>query len=756
MIFKYALAVFVLIFCAGKSYSQSVSQEDIDAVMATIASEKNKEKKAALLYKAAGYYVDKEGNYKKDLDKAAVLNKELAFISNDTNYKSGIAQSMLLESRIATERGTAALASQLTKKALDYSLANDLKKESAAIYTLMAMEVAYNDVTKKVAYFQRSALLYKQAGAFYNEAETYSALSILYNSTDDTALSVKYAREALKIKRSIKSNDLFKEFTMLALNLRVQGNYKDALAYALAAERTTENIMPDDQWLSIIYDLLGTICSEFKFYKKSVTYYKKAIGIAKKNDDNEGVYAITLNTARGLYNRGKTAEALEILNSGFKHYPGKECDTEYPAIYILIYCDLKQYDKAKQYYQQLLQCSESNAISHKDHIAREKMYYAMIHYLLHTGQANKTYVYINELKELAKINNDLLNLSQLERVHFQSDSATGKYLSAIQHLKDHKKLNDSLFNSNSRKQFAGLQLKYETEKKDRNIKVLTQQGRLQEAKIYNDTILRYVFTGSLVVLLLFIGLLYNRSRLKQRINKRLQLKQLQINEQNELLKKLLTEKEWLLKEIHHRVKNNLQIVISLLNTQSAYLDNEDALMAIQNSQHRMHAMSLIHQKLYQSGNVARIDMSWYIYELVNYLRECFDSNRRMNFILDTEKVELDVAQAVPLGLILNEAISNAIKYAFPSNNKGVVTITLKNLEESTYQLVIADDGIGLPDGFELENRDSLGMNLMIGLSDQLDGTFKVKNHNGLHVIITFVKNIKLMGSGSSSVSEKEY
>ena len=150
---------------------------------------------------------------------------------------------------------------------------------------------------------------------------------------------------------------------------------------------------------------------------------------------------------------------------------------------------------------------------------------------------------------------------------------------------------------------------------------------------------------------------------------------------------MLIEKEWLLKEIHHRVKNNLQIVISLLNTQSAYVDNEDALLAIQNSQHRMHAMSLIHQKLYQSDNLANIDMSWYIYELISYMRECFDTDNKINFVLDTEKVYLDVAQAVPLGLIINEAISNAIKYAFPADRKGAVKIVLKNIGYNNYELL---------------------------------------------------------------------
>lgn len=258
-----------------------------------------------------------------------------------------------------------------------------------------------------------------------------------------------------------------------------------------------------------------------------------------------------------------------------------------------------------------------------------------------------------------------------------------------------------------------------------------------------------LYIGGCIVLALLVALLISYYRLKQQSNSVLKIKEKEISRQNELIKKLQHEKEWMINEIHHRVKNNLQVVISLLNTQSAYLDNKDAILAIQNSQHRMHAMSLIHQKLYQSENLATIDISWYIYELVNYLSDYFDPERKIDFEIDTEKLELDVAQAVPLGLILNEAISNAIKHAFPENEKGKVKISLKKVHTEANELTIADNGVGLPEDFKFENSNSLGMNLMIGLSDQLDGTFDYKNANGLTIIITFIKNEK-MGSEYSS------
>ncbi len=149
------------------------------------------------------------------------------------------------------------------------------------------------------------------------------------------------------------------------------------------------------------------------------------------------------------------------------------------------------------------------------------------------------------------------------------------------------------------------------------------------------------------LLLVIIGLLINGYRLKQRHNQSLQEKQHEIGHKNQSLEKLLNEKEWLLKEIHHRVKNNLQIVMSLLNTQGAYLQNDAALIAIRDSQHRVQAISLIHKKLYQSDNVGLIFMPHYIHELVDYLMECFDTERKVRFDVTAVPVPGRFASSAP-------------------------------------------------------------------------------------------------------------
>jgi len=211
-----------------------------------------------------------------------------------------------------------------------------------------------------------------------------------------------------------------------------------------------------------------------------------------------------------------------------------------------------------------------------------------------------------------------------------------------------------------------------------------------------------------------------------------------ITHKNNQLQHYLDEKEWLLREIHHRVKNNLQIVMSLLNSQSTYIDNESALTAIHDSQHRVHAMSLIHQKLYGSENVSSIDMSVYIRELVTYLADSFSTGQRIRFEIKIESLEMDVSQAVPLGLILNEAITNSIKYAFPGERSGVISILLSTNTPGHCVLNISDNGIGMPSHFNTKKPGSLGMSLMQGLAEDLNGNFSIENSGGTTIIISFV------------------
>ena len=728
-----SIALIALLLTSVTCFAQIMHEQDLPQIKEKLQIEKDQAKRADLLNRAAVHYLGRDGS-NKDLDSASLYCNASMTISRRLGLKKNIVQNLLLEGQIALKKGNSKLCSKMMHKALNYAHAYGLRNDEARVYRAMVMDMPDDDMLKNIASLKRAISLYEATGAKYDQGETYFELAGIYHNNGGSDSCIKYTKRAIKIKKSIKRNDLYKEYAILAQNFWTQGNYKGALHHALEAEKMAEDQNADGEWLNLIYNLLAVMHSELYDNNSSIAYYKKAIAVARENNDAYGLEAATLNAVMSLYNKGDFDEALQFLDANYS-YSSQDCNVKYSAIYLLLYCEVKKYDKARSYYDQLLRCSGKASITEQ-----KSMYSAMIQYLLKTGQAGKSYPYLDKLRALTGTNQDPFYLREIELTHFEVDSATGNQTGAMKHFINYKSLSDSIFNASSAEQFADLQVKYETDKKVKDIRLLTQQGKLQDEKIRNAGILRYVFLICLAILAVFVGLLYNRSRIKQRTNETLQLSQEKINEQNDELKELLSEKEWLLKEIHHRVKNNLQIVISLLNAQSAQLENKDALMAIQNSQHRMHAMSLIHQKLYQSDSLSTIDMSWYISELVHYLNEGFEaSGRRIRYNLDTEPVELDATQAIPLGLILNEAISNALKYAFTGRSSGKVSISLKAAANDTYRLEIADDGVGLPEGFESIERESLGMDLMIGLTDQLDGTFELQNKDGLAIIVTITK-----------------
>jgi two-component sensor histidine kinase len=248
----------------------------------------------------------------------------------------------------------------------------------------------------------------------------------------------------------------------------------------------------------------------------------------------------------------------------------------------------------------------------------------------------------------------------------------------------------------------------------------------------NSNITRYATSITfLLVALLIFGIIIIRQIRKMKVQQK------EISDQNISLHHMIEEKEILVKEIHHRVKNNLQIITSLLESQSAYLKNE-SLDAIQDTQHRIFAMSLIHQKLYQpEKNEIKINITAYLHELVNYLCESFKTTPRIKFQMDLEPVELDISLAMPIGMILNEAITNSVKYAFPGQREGIINISIKKAGENRLLFSVADNGIGLPDALDINKVNSLGMKLMRGLSDDIAARFSIKNKQGTEITIEF-------------------
>ncbi|TNE48420.1 MAG: PAS domain S-box protein [Deltaproteobacteria bacterium] len=208
--------------------------------------------------------------------------------------------------------------------------------------------------------------------------------------------------------------------------------------------------------------------------------------------------------------------------------------------------------------------------------------------------------------------------------------------------------------------------------------------------------------------------------------------------QEEQLKSSLEEKVVLLKEVHHRVKNNMQIVSSLLYLQAEFITDEHILSLFQESQNRIHSLALVHEQLYKSQDLARIDFAVYVESLAAHLWNSYGGNSLQQEI-DISPIDLTIELAIPCGLILNELVSNARKHAFPNTyqGQGKVTIRLRTPSESEVILIVEDNGIGIPPDEEVEQTQSLGLTLIRTLAKQLRGNVEFFRDNGTKVVLTF-------------------
>jgi two-component sensor histidine kinase len=204
------------------------------------------------------------------------------------------------------------------------------------------------------------------------------------------------------------------------------------------------------------------------------------------------------------------------------------------------------------------------------------------------------------------------------------------------------------------------------------------------------------------------------------------------------LKTSLAEKEMLLKEIHHRVKNNLQVVSSLLYLQSRQIDDKEAFKMFQESQHRVRSMALLHERLYQTGDLASVDLTYYLQRLASYLLRSYrGASQPISLNVNAEPIALGIDEAVPCGLIVSELVSNSLKHAFPDGQEGEITIELSMDPEGRYRLVVGDNGLGLPDDLDFRSTESLGLRLVTKLVEQLEGTIELDSCKGTRFTISF-------------------
>jgi two-component sensor histidine kinase len=247
----------------------------------------------------------------------------------------------------------------------------------------------------------------------------------------------------------------------------------------------------------------------------------------------------------------------------------------------------------------------------------------------------------------------------------------------------------------------------------------------------------HLFLGLLLLILIVAFPVWNLIKTKRVKDQQILILQSEINQLENNASKLVVQNDWLITEMHHRVKNNLQILSSLINSQLSFIKDKVGRDALFNSKHRLYTLSLVHQRLYKNALATNIEMSCCIKELVDYLIDEYNAGDRVKFELDLTPLRVDVAFAIPFGLIVNELATNSLKYAFPDLRSGNVKISLATVNYETYELIYADNGVGLPDDVDFSSARSLGRSLILGLSRQIKADVKVDNSNGLKIKMNF-------------------
>ncbi|MEO8233965.1 MAG: histidine kinase dimerization/phosphoacceptor domain -containing protein [Flavobacterium sp.] len=593
-----------------------------------------------------------------------------------------------------------------------YVLIAFAKKSKSDIFTgkgIMFLGDLYYEMSKE----KEAIGYYKQASYYFKKSNSKEDMAIVYSRVATTYMRFSNYEEG--IKNNLKSIKLFKEIK----NTRGE---------------------------TTVIRSLGDLYMEMKEYSSAKKMYIQALNISKSIDSTSNSPWI----ADNLQELGDFYTAVDSLDTAYNYYikslsifKNISKSRGLPPLYNsmgVMFIKKKQYDKSLYYFNKSLKISRQN--NDEFDISENLKNLGQVHLLQKKMTQSK--VYLDEALTLAlKIDSKQLQLD-IYKIISDYYKAISEYKLSIIYLEKYYLLKETLFNETKSKQITGIQIQYDTEQKEKEIKFLNQKNEIQLLTIAKQKYATELFTIIFIMLLIIVSILFWLFRLKRNANRSLQNKNKEIDNKNvflenaqQKLKLSLQEKEVLLKEIHHRVKNNLQLVNSLLSIQARDSESRmDVKEFLTKSQDRVQSMALIHETLYMSDNLATVNFQEYLEKLVNHLYSAFDIDKTaIEVHMETNNIFLDIEKVIPLGLILTELINNALKHAFILH-KGRIDITLDHDSKNQLRLSVCDDGTGLPENYK-NKASTLGFELVDALTHQLEGKLTVDHTKGTSFTITF-------------------
>ena len=552
--------------------------------------------------------------------------------------------------------------------------------------------------------------------------ESYKKISLAYDYQYKIDSTLIWYNKALKI--ALLSNNyrqLIKLYNQIGIAFFYKTQYDKSLENLYNALKYSEQIN-DSTGIARSCNNIGYISEKQGNSKDALLFFQRALAIGEKINSKRRLIPALYNISKIYF---KTNDNKSGMGALFKALSiSKEIkDTSFMALsysYLAIsYANNNQLEKSNVYLKE--------SLKYRNKVKDKYLYGQLLYDLGATyakmnafDEAEKSYVESIEVNK--SVRPELLLKSYKELSDLYRNNS--QYKTALEYSDKFIALKDSIYNLEKEKAISTIQAKFETEKKERQINQL--KASVQQQKLKRRF---WIWVSALIlfITLFFIFTLFSYKRRSAELERR-----------NKIIKKTLAERDLLFKEIHHRVKNNLQLVSSILSLQIRYLKNRGAIDAIKASQNRINSISLIHQKLYKNNSITEISVKDYIDDLALSIIDSFGAGLvQVNYSSEIEDLLLEVDTVVPMGLILNELITNSIKH---NVHKQELSLNI-NLEkkDDTLFLSIKDNGKGVSDEFLSHRTDSYGMRMIESLSKKLKATVKFINRNGLVVELSIKK-----------------
>jgi two-component sensor histidine kinase len=564
-----------------------------------------------------------------------------------------------------------------------------------------------------------------------NKADT-NRVNALYwlsrsNTLSNTSESVKLANEGLELARKLKfRTGQLGCLEALSFSYALTSSFEKGFSTAYEVIDLSKKYAPVREifginMMGLLYQKLGDDKESLKWAQQA--YYHRRIKQADHFTQWSAMFLLAqeherLNNLDSADHFARETQAYSKL-----YFPFQESWAM--LIMARINSKLGKYDEAVNYCKQILGAAKGNFGFFENEVANEL---SQIYFNQQQADSAQKYASIT-LAGATQFKNYLVIMnssSLLSRIFEKTDP-----VKAYNFLKISTAAKDTVTNIEKTKQVKQLEIKEQQRIDDLNLAEINAENQV---RFYAAVIL---FLSALVISFI----LYRNNRNKQKANQALKDKNDKIektvsalNNTQATLVARNTENELLLKEIHHRVKNNLEVVSSLLALQSNQLDDPNTKEAILASQNRVHSIGIVHQKLYQGENLGAIEMKDYLINLSESILDSFGAQKRVQVECTMSALNVDIDTAVPLGLIVNELLTNTIKYAFPEGQSGKVQIKLERAANGSLQMLVSDNGVGKSGAIK---GSGFGGQLISLLTRQLDGTIKEDNNNGTHIFFEF-------------------